>query len=206
MNRRGTVLLLAGFVVGLLAGMVLAGANGDLGNSLLGTAGDGKKDKKDKNDLAYYQVPLADIEDWLLEYYPDTAEDLQASVDTMTQFVDDEALFARDFALVEEDINSLLPYVYGALTGMEEEDLAEPENLELDEESDFLLCVALDDDPYTGATMYLYLTVPQKQLEDMEIPEEWEELKEAKTNVLYWTLLGCFPEQETPEKEVVESK
>jgi len=198
MNRRSMIILLAGFVVGLLTGMVLVSTSEDLSDSLLGTAGDGKKDKK---DLAYFQVPLADIEEWLVEYYPDTTEDLKLTVDTMAKFVDDEALFDRDFALVEEDISYLLPYVYGVLTGLEEEDLAEPENLKIDEESGFSLCVALDDDPYMGATMYLYLTVPKEQLEDMEIPKEWEELKEAKTNVIYWTLLGCFPELEKPDKE-----
>ncbi len=198
MNRRSMIIVLAGFVVGLLTGMVLVSTSEDLSDSLLGAPGDGKKDKK---DFAYFQVPLADIEEWLVEYYPDTTEDLKLTVDTMAKFVDDEALFDRDFALVEEDISYLLPYVYGALTGLEEEDLAEPENLKIDEESEFSLCVALDDDPYMGATMYLYLTVPKEQLEDMEIPKEWEELKEAKTNVIYWTLLGCFPELEKPDKE-----
>ena len=200
MNRRGMIMLLAGFVIGLLTGMVLMGASGDLSDSLFGAAGDGKKDK---DALAYYQVPLADIEDWLVEVYPDTTEDLKTSVETMSKFVDDAVLFDRDFELVEEDISYLLPYIYGALTGLEEEDLAEPENLKIDKESKFSLCVALDDDPYMGATMYLYLTVPKEQLEDFEIPKEWEQLKEAKTNVIYWTLLGCFPELEKPGKNVV---
>ena len=197
MNRPSTIVLLAGFVIGLLAGMILVSASGDLSDSLFGTAGDGKKPK---DPLAYFQVPLADIEEWLVETYPDTSEDLKLTVDAMSKFVDDAALFDRDFALVEEDISYLLPYVYGALTGLEEEDLAEPENLKIDKESKLSVCLALDDDPYMGATMYLYVTLPKDMLEDIEIPKEWEQLKDAKTNVIYWTLLGCLPELEKQTK------
>ena len=197
MNRRSTIILLAGVAIGLLVSAIVVGVRGDLGDSLLGTAGDGKKPK---DTLAYFQVPLADIEEWLVEAYPDTSEDLKLTVDSMGKFVDDAALFDRDFALVEEDISYLLPYIYGALTGLEEEDLAEPEKLKIDKDSKLSVCLALDDDPYMGATMYLYVTLPKEMLEDIEIPKEWEQLKDAKTNMIYWTLLGCLPELENQTK------
>lgn len=197
MNRRNAIVILAVFVVGLLAGLVLAGVNEDLSDALFGTAGDGKKDRQ---LFTYYQVPLADVETWLAEAYPDLAQELKVPLDTMAKFVDDSALLDRDFSVVEEDITTLLPYAYGALVGLDEEELAEPENLKIDKDSGLSLCVALDDDPYLGASLYLYVTVPKEQLESLNIPEEWKPLKDPKTNVLYWTLLGCLPEPEKAEK------
>lgn len=197
MNRRTALIIVFTFVVGLLAGMVLVSVDQDLSDALFGTAGDGKKDRE---LFAYYQVPLDEVQAWLAEIYPDTAEDLQVPLDTMAKFIDETTLFDRDFSVMEEDINTLLPYAYGALVGLDEEELADPENLKIDEESGLSLCVALDDDPYLGASLYLYLTVPKAQLEDLNIPQEWKPLKDPKTNALYWTLLGCLPDLEKAEK------
>lgn len=197
MNRRNALAILFTFLVGLLAGMVLVGASEDLSDALFGTAGDGKKDRE---LFAYYQVPLDEVQAWLAETYPDTMEDLKAPLETMAKFVDDATLFDRDFSVVEEDISTLLPYAYGALVGLDEKELAEPENLKIDEESGLSLCVALDDDPYLGASLHLYITVPKDQLEDLNISKQWKPLKDPKTNALYWTLLACLPELEKPQK------
>ncbi len=199
MNRRNSFVILFTFLVGLLVGVVLVSVDPDLGDALLGTAGDGKKDRE---LFAYYQVPLDEVQTWLAETYPDAVEDLQVPLDTMAKFIDEATLFDRDFSVMEEDISTLLPYAYGALMGLDEKELAEPESLKIDEESGLSVCVALDDDPYLGASLYLYLTVPKAQLEELNIPEEWKPLKDPKTNALYWTLLGCLPELEKPEKSV----
>jgi hypothetical protein len=59
-------------------------------------------------------------------------------------------------------------------------------------------CLGVDEDPYAGASLYLYLTIPSEQAKKLDVPEAWEKLTDAKLNVLYWKLLACYPEPDAP--------
>lgn len=185
-NRREIINLAAGFVIGLLIGMVLVGSSDDLRESLFGTAGD--KEKKVDN-LDYYLVDLETAQGWLQEKFPDKSEDLQKTISILTTVP--TAGFAFDYQAVDQDIQFLLPQVYAAL--VDENDTA---NLKVNEDDLLSVCLGVDDDPYDGITMYLYVTLPTDQAEDFALPKEWEKLEEPKSSDLYWKLVGCFPQPE----------
>jgi hypothetical protein len=185
-NRREVLNLAVGFVIGLLIGMILVGSSDDLRESLFGTAGD--KEKKPAS-LDYYLVDLQIAQGWLQEKFPDKSEDLQKSISVLTTIP--AAGFAFDYQAVEQDIQFLLPQAYAALVGEKD-----PANLKVSADDPIVACLGVDDDPYQGITMYLYVTIPSSKAADLEIPKEWEKLDEAKSDDLYWKLVGCFPQSD----------
>jgi len=186
MKRRELITLVGGFIIGLLIGMVLVGSSDSLRESLFGTAGSGTKTE----DLAYYQVPLDTAQDWLLEKYPDQSDPIKASVSVLTR-LPSVVNFNVDFQAAEEDIQLLLPYAYAALTGV---DYAA--DLQPVKDDPTVACLGLDDDPYAGATLYLYVTLSKDRAGKLDLPNDWDKLDQPKGNVLYWKLLGCFPAPE----------
>ena len=189
MYRREVLSLVVGLVVGLAIGMVLVGTSDTLRNSLFGTAGSGNK----SSDVAYYLVGLDQAGEWLQARFPDSSDKVQASMKTLAKLPDfwgeGEALKAA-----EEDMAVVLLRMYAAIQNPEAEE-GDVEKLKAAPESGLSVCVGIDDDPYTGPTVYLYLTLPKEQAESLEIPKAWERLKQPKTNALYWKLVACYPEE-----------
>ncbi len=189
MTRRQIIPVVVGFIVGLLVGMVVIGSSDDLRTSLFGTAG---SDKETKASVEYYLVNMDSAEQWLAEKYPDNTEKFQASVSVLTK-LPGAVNFPVDFKAAEQDINALLPYAYGALLNL---DTSAIDSLEVKSDSNVSACLGLDDDPYDGTTMYLYLTIPTDQTEKLDIPKDWQKLEDPQSNVLYWEVIACYPQQE----------
>lgn len=184
MSRRVMLTTVVGFVIGLLVGMVLIGSSDDLRDSLFGTSSE--RDKK-TDDFTYYLVDLATAQDWLVEEFPEETEKLQGSM-TVLNTLPGVSLIGN-FEVAEEDVRFILPQAYAALVGVKDQ-----ADLEVEPDDTLSVCLGLDEDPYEGAAIYLYVAVPKDQTSDLHIPEGWEKLPEPKTNVLYWQLLGCYPE------------
>ena len=182
MPRREMLALVAGLVIGLFIGMILIGSSDSLRESLFGTAGE----KDEKKDVEYYLVSLDDVETWLEEVYPDEGDKFKSSVSLLSELPTNWET-EEEFKAAEEEFKVLLPHTYGAL--VDEKDI---ENLKADPNGELSACLGMDDDPY-GATMYLYLTIPEDTGAKIDIPKEWETLKRPKTNEVYWKLVACYP-------------
>ncbi len=187
MQRREIIVLVAGLIVGLLAGMILVGTSDDLRESLFGTAGS-KEDTVVPVD--YYLVELEDARAWLAEIYPEESEKFESSVSILAKLpttwgAEDE------FEAAQEQVKVLLPHTYGALV-----DVKDIDNLKVDPDENIAACLGMDDNPY-GAAVYLYLSIPQSKSEKLDIPDEWQKLKRPKTNEMYWKLVACYPELDT---------
>ncbi len=177
MKRRELSYLVSGLIVGLILGILLQEA------VLGGTAGTRSK------AVSYYVVELGTTEEWLVQTYPGNGEKVQTAMRVVSP---SESTVPPDthFGAVAEDADFLLQQTYGALTG--EEDAA---NLKVKDDSDTMLCLAVDDKPDEDAIVYLYLIVPADEAKNLDIPEAWEKLTKPKTNDLYWQIVACFPEE-----------
>jgi hypothetical protein len=185
LSRRDIFALVSGFVVGLLIGMILVGSSDDLRTSLFGTA----SEKGEKTEsMEYYLVDLETTQQWLTDRFPDNTEKLQASMSVLTR-LPAVTIAPVDFKAAEEDIKFVLPYAYAALVNEKD-----PQKLQASPEDNLFACLGVDDDPYQGTAMYLYLTIPTERAKKLDIPKDWEKLDSPKTNVLYWKLVACYPE------------
>lgn len=182
LTPREIIITVAGLILGLVVGVLLE-AEADL----FGTAGGDKK----SSDFAYYLIELDQAEEWLTETYPDSKEQFQASISVLEEL---PGLWSTmpSVDTLEEDINAILPPTYAALKGVDEEDVADYKG---DPEYELATCLGVDDNPYDGAVMYLYLTVPEDDVDSLEIPKEWDDfkLKRPKANTMYWKLVECYP-------------
>lgn len=186
MKRRETIFLVVGLLIGLMFGMVLIGGNDDLRESLFGTAGSVKKPGVD-----HYLVSLDTAQEWLAGEYPENSEEMKASFDVLAK-LPAAAMPNAEFVDAEKDVEYILPQAYAVLVGQKE-----AEKIEVKSDDETSVCLGLDDDPYQGATLYLYLTIPSEQADKLEMTKDWEKLDSPKTNVLYWKLLACYPEPES---------
>lgn len=188
LSQREITLLAISFVVGLVIGMVLIGSSDDLRDSLFGTASDKKADEP-----VYYRVNLDAARQWLDEQFeadvidPDTLEkdvDLIARLanepDFQTQFTNAEV-----YAEAEAAVNTLLPQMYGALTGAD--DLAEPKLVD----DDTATCLVYDENVYFPA-LYVRVTLSPDQAKDFEVPDAWELLGKPKKTMLQQEV-ACYP-------------
>ncbi len=191
MYRREVLSLVVGLVLGLLIGMTIVGTSDTLRESLFGTAGGGNKSSE---VVYYYLVSLDQAEAWLQARFPASEEKLQTSFKALADLPDawgeEEALKA-----IETEMGVILPHMYAALQDPELEEV-DMENLKVAADSALATCIGIDDDPYLGPTVYLYLTIPKEQAEQLEIPKAWEQLKQPKDNALYWKLVACYPEED----------
>ena len=186
MRRRESLFLVAGLVIGLLFGMILVGTSDDLRESMFGSAA------SKRADVDYYLVKLEDAQTWLASEYPDSSEQVKESFDVLARLTFGTVMPTADmvtFDTAEQEFQHILPQTYAVLVG--DKDAADQPAVKSDDPSS--ACLGVDDDPYVGATLYLYLTIPTEQAEKLEIPDEWEQLKDPKSNVLYWKLLACYP-------------
>lgn len=181
LSRREMITLVSGFVVGLFIGMVLIGSSDNLRTSIFGTAA-----KETNKDLTYYLVDLPTAQDWLVKTYPTNTEKLQAAVSVLNTAP--AAGFSFDFKAADEDIKFILPEAYAALQGAKD-----PATLKVDNADTTSVCLGVDDDPYQGMTMYLYFSIPNDRVNQLEIPKTWEKLKQPQANTFYWKLVGCYP-------------
>jgi hypothetical protein len=185
MKRREMLFLVSGLVLGLVFGMILIGSDDSLRESIFGTAGSVRK-----ADVAYYLVNLDDAQSWLLAEYPQNSEELKAAFEKLG-LIPVSAVPNADFKAADEDIAYLLPQAYAVLSGQKDAEKIKPQSS--DQTS---VCLGLDDDPYAGSTLYLYLAISPDKAKKMDFTEDWEKLKDPKTNELYWKLLACYPEAE----------
>lgn len=196
MYRREALSLGVGLVLGLVIGMLLVGTSDSLRDSLFGTAGGGNKSSE---GVYYYLVSLDEAEAWLQVRFPESSEKVQASMKTLAKLPD---VWGEKDALkaAEDDMAVILPRMYAAVQNPDAEDI-DLENLKVATDSELSVCLGIDDDPYIGPTVYLYLTIPKAQAEDLEIPKDWEKLKQPKDNALYWKLVACYPEEDAEKAE-----
>jgi hypothetical protein len=182
MHRREVIVLIVGLVIGLFVGMIVIGSSDDLRELLFGTA----IDKVDKSN-EYYLVTLEDAETWLAEMFPDESEKFEPSVSALSEL---PAVWRSqdEFEAARQEFNVILPYTYGAL--IDQKDIT---TLKADGSSKLSACLGMDTDPYEP-TVYLYLTIPKKTVDTIEIPTEWEKLAASKENTILWQLLACYPD------------
>ncbi|MBN1681864.1 MAG: hypothetical protein JW966_16415 [Anaerolineae bacterium] len=199
LNRRDIVLLVAGLVVGLVIGIVLIGSNDDLRTDLFGSSAkdnqsdSGTTSSKTEN-VMYYLTEVTSAKDWLSEKYPETSDSLDEAADVIAkpstwENTSEGVKQAKDY------IDTVLPQMYAALVNAD--DIVQPK---VAPDNDTSVCLAIDDDPYNidGPIVYMYLTIPVDQVDTLDIPDDWEQIKDAKSDQLYWQLLACFPE---PDKK-----
>jgi hypothetical protein len=173
--------------------MVVVGSSDDLRESLFGTAAGNSQQTQEtrSKDVVYYLVDLSTAQDWLAEKYPDTSEELGQAVDLIAS-ISKSPKITKEVQNAQEAVDLVLPHMYAALTNVEN-----PAEVKVSPDSTISDCLALDDDPVKlEPELYLYLTIPAAQAKEAGVPQEWQTLKEPKTNALYWTLLACFPEPE----------
>jgi len=192
MPRREMISLVAGLIVGLIVGMVLIGSSDDLRDSLFGTSSN-RSSNASTHELQYYLVELPNAQEWLVEKYPELTDsaDLNEAVDLIARLPTDEN-FPHNVVDAEEAVNVVLPNVYQALEGTDA--LQPAAEVKVEDDSEVMACLGMDDDPYSmdGPVLYLYLTIPGSQAKSAGIPKEWK-IEQPKTNDLYWQLLSCFP-------------
>jgi hypothetical protein len=183
MKRREMLFLVSGLVIGLVFGMILVGSDDSLRESIFGTAGSVKK-----TNVNYYLVDLEQAQTWLSAEYPQNSDELKAAFDKLS-LIPVSVVPNTDFIAAEEDIAYLLPQAYAALVGEKNVDTIQPKSGD-----STAACLGLDDDPYAGATLYFYLTIPSDAAKKMDFTKDWEKLTVPQTNVLYWKLLACYPD------------
>ncbi|MBN1563904.1 MAG: hypothetical protein JXA10_08695 [Anaerolineae bacterium] len=176
MKRRELSYLVSGLIVGVILGVLLQEA------VLGGTAGSKAKATN------YYVVELDTTESWLVKAYPSAGEKVQTALRAISPS-NSIIPSGAEFVDVADDAAFLMQQTYGALLGVED-----TTDLKISSKSETSLCLTLDEDPYEGSTVYLYLSVPADEAKGMDIPEEWQKLDKPKTNELYWQILACFPE------------
>lgn len=194
-SRREIAYLVSGLCIGLLVGAALVGSNDDLRASLFGSAvSDDTRRADDFRDYAYFLVDLPTAENWLVEQYPDSGDELAATLETITR-LPSSPNFRQDFRAVQPDVGRLLPQVAQAL------DPSAPPDGSPAGEAALATCLGLDDDPYRSRpTLYLYVTIPASRVDQIDVPDTWERLEKPKANALFWQLLACYP---APELELV---
>jgi hypothetical protein len=182
LTPREIVITVAGLILGLVVGMLLESEA-----DLFGTAGGDKKG----NDYAYYLVDLDQAEEWLASTYPESTEKFQASIGALEQL---PGLWTTlpPIETLKEDIDVVLPPAYAALKDVDEADV---QGYKANPENDLATCLGVDDNPYDGAVMYLYVVIPQNDVDSLKIPKAWDDfkLKRAKANTMYWKLVECYP-------------
>ncbi len=193
MYRREILSLVVGLVLGVFVGMVIVGTSDSLRESLFGTAGGG-----DKSPTVYYYLVSPDqADEWLQARFPESSETLQAPLKSLAKLPD---VWGEEDELkaIEQNMAVILPTMYAALQDPNIEEV-NIENLKVTAESALSVCVGIDDDPYLGSAVYLYLTVPKEQAEQLDIPKAWERLKQPKDNALYWKRVACYPEEDVKD-------
>ncbi|MCD4687441.1 MAG: hypothetical protein K8S97_16040 [Anaerolineae bacterium] len=182
LTPREIIISVAGLILGLVVGVLL-----EAETDLFGTAGGDTR----STDFTYYLIELDQTEKWLAATYPESTETFQASIGVLEQL---PGLWSTlpPVDTLKEDVDVILPPVYAALQGVEEEDVAE---YKVAPDTEITACLGVDDNPYDGAVMYLYVTIPDDDMDSLEIPEAWEdfEIKRPKTNTMYWKLVECYP-------------
>ncbi len=185
LTPREIIISVAGLILGLVVGVLL-----EAETDLFGTAGGDTR----STDFTYYLIELDQTEEWLAATYPESTDTFQASINALEQL---PGLWGGPMPVdsLKTDAEVILPPVYAALQGVNEADVAEHK---VDPDTEMTACLGIDDNPYDGAVMYLYITVPEDDVDSLEIPEKWEdfEIRRPKTNTMYWKLVECYPTAE----------
>lgn len=182
MKRRESLFLISGLVLGFFFGVILVGSSDDLRESLFGTA------SNKPTDVDYYLVDLEAAQTWLTGEYPENSEQVKSSFEALAK-LPVAVMPNADFKMIATDADYILLQTYAALVGEKNIDKIEPKS---DDKTS--ACLGLDDDPYEGTALYVYLTIPTEKAKKMTFLKDWEKLKDPRTNVLYWKLLACYPE------------
>lgn len=197
MNRRELMLSIVALALGIIVGFA--------GNTALeGTAGD----NGDDNDVArvgdprvLYQVPVEDMETFLLDEVEEDSELyalLSAQLEEMKAYTGEEEFFASLNEEVEaEQIDNVLTFTYARVSAESVESVEALPEVEVDE-GEFELEVIIGEwaDPYEleGATLQFYLKVPEDLSKDL--PKEWTTLDKPLDTHIFWTSLRGIPELE----------
>lgn len=196
LTPREITIIIVGLILGLVAGVLLE-AEADL----FGTASDEEKssantaggDKK-SSDFAYYLVELDEVDAWLADTYPESADKFEASIGELQDLPTLWGGMMPDAATLKEQVDAVLPPSYAALQGVDEENVAD---YKADPDYELATCLGIDDNPYNtdGAVMYFYMVIPEDDVDSLEIPKEWEDykLKRPQANTMYWKLVECYP-------------
>jgi hypothetical protein len=196
MKRREIISLVAGLIVGLLAGMVLIGSSDSLREDLFGSAANSDKQadsRSNQEELVYYQAELPAVQEWLLTRYPDLeTEPLTNAVDALASLSDSEDL-PGDAEIAQAEIDTVLPRTYQALTGADFED-----EVKVEPDQPIEVCLGIDENPTNvSPVLYIYMAVPSEQAKDVELPAEWELTDGPRDNDLFWMPFSCYPDEET---------
>ena len=190
-NNQSMFMLVAAFIVGLVLGVVAGGQESV--QDLFGTA-PAKEDKKDEA-VNHYLLDLDNAELWLTETYPDTAEDVKTAMTTLGDVAVATFSFRADYAAAKDEgaFDNMVPYLYAALTGIESADLEDMK--EPAESTGHEVCLAKEDDSYSDIRLAFYVTVPEEDAKNLELPDgfKWEQLSKPLSEEMYWQLLDCYP-------------
>lgn len=230
MNAREFVLIVVGLVVGLAVGMititgtsqglsedevrsVVQAENAELRSSIvndlqqqLSEVENGSAERefqtRDLTDAAFFLVTMEQAESWLTtedEQREDAFDVSESVTETINMAANPQDNFsaAEDIELFfQEQVNSadgVLANAYDAL------------RLNLGEDAPLNVCLGLDNDPYSleGPIIYLYLEVPEEQLEqlpDAASKDNWQELDGPREESMLWTA-ECYDPEAVEEDE-----
>ena len=179
MKSRTYTFLVGGLIVGLVLGAVLGATNDGLKQLLGASLG--------ADDANYYLVDIDTAATWLVEQQGDTDE-ISAATDSVVSLMDSsnlrEALIAA-----ESDIGTVLATTWSAVSGADSSDPVPS----LDDASTSA-CLGLDDNPFSadGPGLFVYMKLPVELTDN--VPDDWQQIEQPKSNDLYWQLLACYPE------------
>lgn len=199
MKRREIISLVAGLIVGLLAGMVLIGSNDSLREDLFGSAvndsGSNGSAVDSPEELVYYQAELPAVQEWLVTRYPDLEGDtfLTGAVNSLASLSNSEDLLGGTLSTEAEDgIDVVLPRTYQALTDADFE-----EEVKVEPDLPIEVCLGSDENPSNVTpVLYVYMVIPSQQAKDVELPAEWERTDGPRDTDMFWNVISCYPDEE----------
>ena len=137
------------------------------------------RERRDLTDSSFFLVTMDQAATWVedaegIEVSEDLTETILAANDITTS--EDLELY---FSSQVNTVDGVLATVYDAL------------QVNLGEESEVEVCLGLDSDPYsvTGPIIYLYLQVPEVNEDDL--PKEWELLDAPREESMLWSA-DCY--------------
>jgi hypothetical protein len=167
---------------------------------------------RDVEQLDFYRISYVDLETWLDNVELDMDDDLMANLATVGEINTSTDLILY-FDDQTEAVDNVLATVFMALNqqafGLEATAEAEPTADSDGEEAEqlFMVCLAVDSDPYsaTGPGLYVYVEVPEELSDEMPKESEgWEELADPKELSMTWAA-ECYDPAADAEDSATDS-
>lgn len=170
----------------------------DLVRAVINTIKNGPANAAQTRDInsAYFLVPIEEAGSWL-ETIKDIEFDEEITTENIELLANDitsESKLALYFTLPDRvtTVNSVLSLVYDAM--LKTVGVAPEEAVIVGAEPSYVVCLGLDNDPYSlsGPLLYFYMQIPTAKVADLQdaegnLPASWEQLDGPRENSMLWT-------------------